>query len=143
MSPFKHVLVPVDFSDPTDPAIDLALSIARPGEAQVTLLHALDITPFVSVAPFMPPLDLEPLLASLEKEMRKVCEKVKARYGRVEGVVVRGNVYSSILDAAKTRGCDLIVIGTHGRRGVAHALLGSVAERVVRLSPIPVLTVRP
>jgi nucleotide-binding universal stress UspA family protein len=143
MGPFKRVLVPIDFTDPTDAAIELALSVARPGEAQVTLLYAFDATPFVSVSPFMPPIDVEPVVASFEKEMRKACEKVKARYGRVEGVVARGNVYTSILETAKTRNCDLIVIGTHGRRGVAHAFLGSVAEKVVRLSPIPVLTVRP
>jgi nucleotide-binding universal stress UspA family protein len=143
MGPFKHVLVPVDFGNPTEHALDLALSIARPGEARITLVHAFDSTPFMNVSPFLPPLDVEPIVAALQKEMRALCDKVKARYGRVEGTVVRGNVFTSILDFAKTHECDLIVIGTHGRRGIAHAFLGSVAEKVVRMSPVPVLTVHP
>src|SRR5580658_7375867 len=143
MNPFQHILVPIDFGDPTEPALDLALSVARASNAQVTLVYAFDVTPFMNVSPFMPPLDTEPVLASMEKEMKCVRDRVALTWSKVDSIVRTGNVHDVILDVAKKNGCDLIVIGTHGRRGVAHALLGSVAEKVVRLAPIPVLTVRP
>jgi len=68
---------------------------------------------------------------------------VRAEGPRTDAVFRQGTPFDVILDVAKSEGCDLIVIGTHGRRGVARVLLGSVAERVVRLSPVPVLTVHP
>jgi nucleotide-binding universal stress UspA family protein len=143
MSPFTHVLVPLDLGDAIEPAIDLALSVARPFDAQVTLLHAFDPTPFTNQIPFAPQIDLEPVVGSLERELAKVCERTRAKWPRVDALLRRGNVHDVILDVAKERRCDLIVLGTHGRRGLSRALLGSVAEKIVRLSPIPVLTVRP
>jgi nucleotide-binding universal stress UspA family protein len=143
MALFKHLLVPVDFGDATEPAIDLALSLARAGDARITLLHAFDVVPFVNASPFVPSIDTAPVLAALERDMKALREKTKAKWPDVEGIVREGNVYDVIVDAARTLGCDLVVIGTHGRKGVSHVLLGSVAEKVVRLSPVPVLTVRP
>jgi len=143
MGPFQHILVPVDFGDATAPAIDLTLMLARAFDAKVTLVHAFDPTPFATSSTFLPAFDMEPVLASLEQAMTSLREKTRAAWPRTEGVVCRGDVYQSILEVAKLRDCDLIVIGTHGRRGAAHFLLGSVAEKIVRVSPIPVLTVRP
>jgi nucleotide-binding universal stress UspA family protein len=143
MNPFVHILVPVDFGIATDPALDVALSLARGSNAQVTLLHAFDLAPFMNMSPFMPSLDTDPVLAALEKNMKALRDKVAATWPKTDALVKTGNVYDLIIDVAKKNGCDLIVIGTHGRRGVSHALLGSVAEKVVRLSPVPVLTVRP
>lgn len=143
MGPFQNILVPVDFGDATEPAIDLSTKLARVFDAQITLIHAFDVTPFMTMSPLVPPLDVEPVLASLEGEMKGLVERTRARWPRVEGLVRRGLVYQTVLDLAKARRCDLIIIGTHGRRGVAHVLLGSVAEKVVRLSTIPVLTVHP
>lgn len=143
MSPFKHILVPVDFGAATTSAVDLALTMARRFESQVTLFYAFDVTPFVSMSPFAPALDVEPILASFEREMKELVQKTCPQWPRLDSYVCRGNPSEAIVAAAGERGCDLIVIGTHGRRGVARAFLGSVAERVVRMSPIPVLTVHP
>jgi nucleotide-binding universal stress UspA family protein len=144
MTPFRHVLVPVDFGVATDAAVDAAVSLARAFGAKVTLFHAFDASPFVAVQPYAPVIDLEPVFASLEKTLAALRDRVAKSSGLpVEGVLVRGDVYAAIVEAAKSHHADLIVIGTHGRRGLAHALLGSVAEKVVRLAPVPVLTVHP
>jgi nucleotide-binding universal stress UspA family protein len=143
MSRFTHILVPVDFGDATQPALDLALSLAETFDARVTLLYAFDVTPFVAPSAFMLPLDVEPVIASFEKELKSLREKTQAKWAKVDAVLRQGNVYETILDTAKVRGCDLIVMGTHGRRGLSHAVIGSVAEKIVRLASVPVLTVRP
>jgi nucleotide-binding universal stress UspA family protein len=67
--------------------------------------------------------------------------KAKARQANIESMLVTGETWRRILDVVKDRGVDLVVMGTHGRRGVSRVLLGSVAEKVVRLSPVPVVTV--
>jgi nucleotide-binding universal stress UspA family protein len=143
MSPFHRILVPIDFGDAMQPAIDLALSVAKEAEAQVTLVHAFDLTSFFAATSMAPPIDVEPVLASLQRELESVAKTTRARWNRVDSVFCTGNVPESILELARRKGCDLLVVGTHGRRGLSHALLGSIAEKIVRLSPIPVLTVRP
>ena len=143
MSPFRHILVPVDFGDATEPAIKLALSIADADDIPITLVHSFDISVFAAASPFAPPVDVEPILAAAERELRMLRERTQARHPRTDAVFRRGPPYDAILEVAQSLGCDLIVVGTHGRRGLSRALLGSVAERVVRLSTIPVLTVHP
>ncbi len=143
MTPFQHILVPVDFGDAMQPGIDLAVSLARTLDARLTLVNTFDITPFAATTPFAPMLDVEPMLATSEAELKKVLANVRAAWPKTDAVFRQGSPYDAILEVAKRHACDLIVIGTHGRRGVARVLLGSVAERIVRLSPIPVLTVHP
>ncbi len=79
--------------------------------------------------------------AKKELEASMTLAKTKANYSNIEPLLASGPPWEQILQVAKERGADLIVMGTHGRRGLSHALLGSVAEKVVRISPIPVLTV--
>jgi nucleotide-binding universal stress UspA family protein len=143
MSPFKHILVPIDFGAATQPAIDLALSLAQTFDAQVTLMYAFDVTAYLSSSPYVPQFDLGPVAQSFDRELKNARDSARKACTRVDYVMANGNPRDAILETAKSRGCDLIVIGTHGRRGVAHVVLGSVAERVVRFSPIPVLTVHP
>jgi nucleotide-binding universal stress UspA family protein len=143
MTPFEHVLVPVDFGDAMQPGIDLAVSLARSLDARITLLFAFDLSPFTTMTPFAPPIDVEPLIVASEKELKGVLAKVRALWPKTEAELRRGAPCDAILEAAKAHACDLVVIGSHGHRGMARALLGSVAEKVVRLAPIPVLTVHP
>jgi nucleotide-binding universal stress UspA family protein len=143
MRSFNHILVPVDFGAATQPGIDLAVGLAQKLGAQLTLVHAFDLTPFTTLAPFAPAIDVEPIIASVERELATALAKVKLVWPRSDSAFRRGAPVDAILDAAKELHCDLIVIGTHGRRGVTRVLLGSVAERVVRLSPVPVLTIHP
>ena len=125
------------------PGIDLAIPVAKKLDARVTLVHAFDVAPFMTLARLAPPIDVEPILASAERELAAVLAKTRAEWPKTDSAFRRGAPEEAILDAAKTLGCDLIVIGTHGRRGLSRVLLGSVAERIVRLSPVPVLTLRP
>jgi nucleotide-binding universal stress UspA family protein len=143
MRPFQHLLVPVDFGEAMQPGIDLAVTLARKLDARITLLFVFDLSPFTAISPFAPPVDVEPLIEGCEKELRSILAKVRAQWPKAEAELRRGPPSDTIVEAAKAFGCDLVVIGTRGRRGVARALLGSVAEKVVRSSPIPVLTVHP
>lgn len=139
---FQRILIPTDFS----PGAERALTLARTQfqGARLKLLHVLDSRAMAvpdlttgGMAPVLPPPDVQ-------RELGRVDESRLARevqdgeeYELLSGDPVRG-----ILQAARAWNADLIVMGTHGRRGLAHFFLGSVAEQVVRESPVPVLTVR-
>jgi nucleotide-binding universal stress UspA family protein len=145
MTAFKHLLVPTDFGEAAAHALDLATALAAPSEAKITLLHACWIPPMayagLDAGGMYWPTDELAKAAKKELEAAMTLAKTKGSYSRIEPLLVSGTPWEQILTAAKERGADLIVMGTNGRRGLAHALLGSVAEKVVRLSPIPVLTV--
>jgi nucleotide-binding universal stress UspA family protein len=143
MTPFQKILVPVDFGEAMQPALDLAIAVARRFDSDLTLVHAFDLAPFTSMTPFEPIIDIEPLVVAAEGELKKVLTKVRASWPKTECELRRGAPYEVILAVARAHASDLIVVGSHGRRGIARVLLGSVAERVVRLSPVPVLTVHP
>jgi nucleotide-binding universal stress UspA family protein len=145
MKPFKHLLVPTDFGEAAGHALDLAIALAAPSEAKITLLHTCWIPPMayagLDSGGMYWPTDELAKAAKKELEAAITLAKTKGSYFRIEPLLVTGTPWEQILNAAKERGADLIVMGTHGRRGLAHAFLGSVAEKVVRLSPVPVLTV--
>jgi nucleotide-binding universal stress UspA family protein len=89
------------------------------------------------------PVDLvTPLADAADEQLAAVLPALRARHPGVEGLVRVGVPWEQILAAAAEVSAELVVVGTHGRRGLAHVVLGSVAERVVQLSPVPVLTVR-
>ncbi len=142
MIPFKHILVPTDFSESAGLALDTAITLAEKFDSKITVLHATWLPPGAYAAYaeglFWP---TEDMVKGAEKALAATMVKVKSRYPQSEGVIVNGESWPTILEVAKERSADLIVMGTHGRRGVARVLLGSVAERIVRLSPIPVLTI--
>ena len=136
------ILVPTDFSACAAAALDYAVELAKRWSAEVLLLHVVpDFAQY-----FAPDLDvaLPTLLESARSQASAELEKARKN---IAGVTVRtelleGPVHERILSAAAAGKVDMIVLGTHGRTGVKHALLGSVAERIVRVSPVPVLTVR-
>ena len=151
MDAFNRILVPVDFSAHSDLALRYATTMAERFGATVEALHVVE-DPFVSgawstgaIAPNVPE-----LLADLVRAARAKLDDMSAAAASkglrltttVLTTVVTGEPADSISDYATTGKFDLIVMGTHGRRGLSHALLGSVAERVVRKAPCPVLTVR-
>lgn len=142
MNAFQHILVPTDFGDASDRALELALDLASKFESKVTLLHATWLPPYYYSAYAeglgWPTNELE---GQANKALDAAVTKAKARYPQVEGTLMAGEPWERILGASKERGADLIVMGTHGRRGLSHVFLGSVAEKIVRLSPIPVMTV--
>lgn len=142
MTGFQHILVPTDFGEASDRALDLAIEIGRRFDATITLLHTTWMPPysFEAYAEGLPWPTRE-LRGEAQKGLDAAVERARSRYPKVTGKLAMGDAWDRILEAAMDHSADLIVMGTRGRRGVAHALLGSITEKVVRLSPTPVLTV--
>lgn len=144
MPSLRRILVPTDFSPCSDAALNTAITLASAFDAAITLLHAYEIPAYsYPGAAFLPVVDIT---KSIEKAAQTALvtklNEVIPRWPRAEGLLRCGSPPREILDATKSLDVDLIVMGTHGRRGVERVLLGSVAARVVRTSPVPVLTVR-
>ena len=143
----NHILVPTDFSSTSDAALDYARALAARFGASLHLLHVIQ-DPFLSG-----PLVAEAYVTETPGVRTTIMDDAKARLAHrltardrdtfaAHAEVVFGRDAETIVDYAADRGVDLIVMGTHGRTGMAHLLLGSVAERVVRTAHCPVLTVR-
>ena len=140
---FSKILCPIDFERDSMDALELACALAKQNSATISLLTVIG-EPIVP-NPELPPLPIVPN-TEFEADMRRRLETLARdrRSGvQFEIFVASGNAAPEILNLAAERKIDLIVMGTHGRRGVKHFLLGSVAERVVRESPVPVLTIHP
>jgi nucleotide-binding universal stress UspA family protein len=142
MTTFNNILVPTDFGEPADRALDFAITLAAKFESKLTLLHASWLPPS-SYAAYAEGLywPTDEMAKGAKKELEAALSKATNRYPKTEGIVVTGEPWLTILEVAKLCGADLIVMGTHGRRGLSRVLVGSVTEKVVRLSPIPVLTI--
>lgn len=144
MTTITRILVPTDFSEPADEAFQYGLNLAKALGAAVSLVHVFDDpferTLFSEQYIPMPPELREEVLATIQQ---RLADRV-ARTGRpdVTSAILTGPTAQAIIDCAREQKADLIVMGTHGRHGVAHLLMGSVAERVVRTASCPVLTVR-
>ena len=142
MQPFRRLLVPHDLSAHADDALEVASQLAGP-DGEILVLHV--VVPFVPIATPTAVAIQVPVTEMKEDATRYLKQVVAERLGsrRVPAQikVVVDDPYRAILDHA--RGCDAIVMSTRGRTGFAHLVIGSVAEKVVRHSPVPVLTVRP
>jgi nucleotide-binding universal stress UspA family protein len=143
------ILVPHDFSGGAARAQALAGSLATTFGARVVLLHVTPLPPGMLPSTLIQPNDAVTQVTVSEFTTRAAVERLEvwARTLRDAGVPVEvhallGGIAETILDEAKRHGADVIVMGTHGRRGLAHLLLGSVAEKVVRQATVPVVTVR-
>ena len=144
----KRILVPIDFSSHSLKALDYATELAKPLAAELVAVFVLEPVYYA-----MPDLIgagvgavggvIEEQRAIARKELDKLQQRL-ARRGRTLRTLVRsGAAHQGIVEAAKAVKADLIVMATHGRTGLTHALMGSVAERVVRTAACPVLTVGP
>ena len=145
MSDVTRILCPVDFSGTSEHALDFALHLAAALHAyvQVAYVFALGKAGIVDDV-----LQLEPdLVLRLQEQLRHRLEEMLARHlnpgVEMESVIIQGEPPREIGRAAVELGADLIVMGTHGRSGLEHVLLGSVAEKVVRTAAVPVITVPP
>lgn len=145
MKPFQNILVAVDFSVHSAPAIEAAVDLSRRYDGLMTLVHVYD--PVAYALPdgymlFTPP-QFERLITALEQQL-EVARKTAVELGgpRVDTRLLQGSPASEITDYAARNAIDLIVMGTHGRGVLKHLLLGSVAERVVRTAPCPVMTLK-
>lgn len=146
MITLKKVLVPTDFSEPSSLALRYAVAFAEAFDAKIYLLHTVE-DPFSypwAAEAYVNPEDIVTRLRSeAEAELRKLLTDEQRQRFAVEHEVRVGRPFVTIVEYAKELDIDLIVMGTHGRGAIAHLLIGSVAENVVRRSPCPVLTVRP
>jgi len=147
MTRFTRILVPTDFSAPSDAALATAKEMAERFGASIHLLHVLE-DPYstsayaTEVYGYLPPGLKESWQRDGEKRLLALLPPdERTRFGGTTQVIF-GSPTKAIVEYAEANGMDLIVMGTHGRSGVAHLLLGSVAERVVRTARCPVLTVR-
>ena len=147
MIALKKVLVASDFSEPSDAALAYGRELARSFGAQLVVLHVVEnlLTHVVGGDGFV--LTDPDVQAAVEAEGKKRVDGLISDEDRLvlraQGVIVTSNAPAfAIVDYAKSSAINLIVIGTHGRGAMAHLLMGSVAERVVRIAPCPVLTVR-
>lgn len=142
MTPFKNILVPIDYSEPADAALRIAAHLARTAGGSLRVVHAL--TPVYAIAE-LPILPVDGQW--IDEERRRLEQHVRQQlepHGEIPAFtaeVILDTPFLGIVRVAAELNVDLIVMGTHGRAGLKHLVLGSVAERVVRFAPCPVLTV--
>jgi len=143
---FSRILVPTDFSPPSDAALEYARILAAKFGSPLQILHVIDDP--TSASEFVPDgfapstEDIRTgLLAQAHTRLERLMNRVDCSRYHAHAQAVLGLPAQSIVDYARATGTGLIVMGTHGRTGLAHLLMGSVAEQVVRTAPCPVLTV--
>lgn len=145
MPQIRRILHPTDFSDRAETAWEYAKTLAAKFGAELDLIHVMQepiaVLPEASIAVAAPAANLPELIEAAEEGLRRF---VAVEPGRIaQRAVMHGATADEVVRFARERETDMIVIGTHGRTGLAHVLLGSVAEKIVRRAPCAVLTVRP
>ncbi|MEO7095508.1 MAG: universal stress protein [Polyangiales bacterium] len=140
----QTILVPVDFGETAAHALDSALDLAKALRAKVHVLHVymIPVYGFPDGAFLTGPDIAVRIEEAAQKGLNELVARVADRGVTVEHSIRQGSAHEEIVAAAKDLPAQLVVMGTHGRGMIAHALLGSVTERVVRTSPVPVLTIR-
>ena len=145
MKVFRRILMATDFSEASAPALELAVNLAKSGGARLLAAHVYD-------EPRLPELSFahvrlygefeSKVKADAARVLAEVAGRARAQGVETEELLLRGFADEAIVHAAREQRADLIVMGTHGRRGAGRFFLGSVAARVVASAPCPVLTVR-
>lgn len=145
MLSIRRILFPTDFSEPAEHAWPYALTFAQEFGAEVHMVHVIAPLPRVTEA-YAVNLDPERMTQSMTAEANAFMDR-QVEAAKSSGLIFRREVrvgvdFREIIDYAVKHDIDLIVMATHGRTGLAHVLLGSVAEKVVRKAPCPVLTIK-
>lgn len=145
MKPFDKILTAVDFSESSDFAFEYALTLARQFQSELIILHVIN-EPVDLRGFYVPHISFEQLEKEIEegagKMMEKFCQTRMGDFSNYTTEIVTGIPYEEITRKAADVAASLIVLGTHGRTGLDHIIFGSTAERVVRSSSCPVLTIR-
>jgi nucleotide-binding universal stress UspA family protein len=143
MPTLKKILAPIDFTDTSNHALDYAVDLAAVLGATVTVVHVYEppVYSFADAVLVAPP----ELAAKISDKAQQLLDAAVNRHRKqcptISGALVHGAAWEEIGRLAAEQNFDLIVMGTHGRRGLPRAILGSVAEKVLRTSTVPVLTV--
>jgi nucleotide-binding universal stress UspA family protein len=144
---YRRILVPVDGSETAERGLQEALGLAKLCGASLVLLHVVEYYPMMME--MATSTTWEQVSSDLREHGRRVLERAHdaataaglASESHLEDAAA-ARVCDVIVDQAREHRCDLVVMGTHGRRGVQHAIIGSDAERVIRMSPVPLLLVK-
>ena len=146
MTRIRRILCASDFSKTSGKALIFAIDLAKANRARLTIVHA-----HVPIVPLVPEQYLEASTWDrvdtetrrwAERQVEKLVEKARKRGVRASAMMVTGDPAQQIVRMARAKRADLIVVGTHGRRGFSKFFLGSVAERIIATAPCPVMTVR-
>ena len=142
----RKILAPTDFSEHANHALGYAHTFAKRWDAELHLLNVIEPAVFPTEAGLTPigTMQLsEEMEGAASQNLKKIAHSEQIADLHVETAVGHGRASSAIIEYAESHNIDLIIISTHGRRGLEHLIFGSTAERVVREAPCPVLTVRP
>lgn len=139
---FKHLLVPTDFGEAAGRALDIAIDMALKWDSALTLVHTYEIPGYAYPGAMSVAVDLlTPVRNAAQARLDKELAELRTRVPRANAMLCVGVPWQEIERAIRETHADLVVMGTHGRHGLDRVLIGSVAEKVVRQSPVPVLTV--
>jgi nucleotide-binding universal stress UspA family protein len=143
----RRILHPSDFSRASGAAFKKAVEMAKAAHAELMVVHVVSpVLPMAAGDGYVSPKMFEEIIASTrawaQKQLDKLLAKAKQADVRAKGFVLEGSAHEQIARFARSKHADLLVMGTHGRSGLAKLFLGSVAGRVVAAAPCPVLTVR-
>jgi nucleotide-binding universal stress UspA family protein len=139
----KRILVATDFSDVSEAALDYAIDLAKALGAKVTVAHLYELPVYgFPSGELIPTAQMATtIMTGAQTGLAAMCESRAGRGVELTQVVREGVAWEEVPRIAKEVGAELVVIGTHGRKGLAHALLGSVAEKIIRTATLPVLTI--
>ncbi|MBZ0108571.1 MAG: universal stress protein [Candidatus Scalindua rubra] len=139
----KKILCPIDYSEYSKEALKYAVSLAIKDKAKLYLLHVIDLRAFEDNFNVIRPTQITNEIIKHHKSrlLDFIPEKIRNEL-KVEVLVVQGIPFAGIIEISKKKKIDMIVMGSHGRTGITHILLGSVAEKVTRKAPCPVLIVK-
>ena len=145
MIEIKKILIPTDFSEYSQFALKYAVALAESFKAKLYVMHVCEHS-IMGAGPEAYHFSVPEFMAEVEKNEKETLEQIARELGskgiNVEPVFVTGRAYIDIVEKAKQLDVDLITLATHGRKGFGHFVFGSTAEKVVRLAPCPVLTVK-
>lgn len=138
----KKLLVPTDFSSESEKSLDFAVMMAKKFGSKIYLFHAIEPFPYTTTDAFMIVDNSEALRSIAENLIKNSAALLRKKGVSVTSSLSLGSPAGEIVMKAEREKVDMIIMGTHGRKGVEHILLGSVAEKVLRLANCPVLTIR-
>ena len=146
MVEIKKILYPCDFTENSTKLLPYVLSVSEKYDGMIYLLHVVeDLLKWGGF--YIPHLPLKgyqkEALEYAEKRMEKICREQLQNCPNFQRMILSGDPDAEILKTIESEGIDLVIMGTHGRKGLEHTILGSVAENVVRKSPVPVLVINP
>ena len=146
MIEIKKVLFPVDLTENSSKILPYVLSVSVKYDSMIYLLHVVqDLNKWGTIYVPHPSMDIfqKEAIEGAQKALDKVCEEQLESCPNFQKILVSGDPAAEILRTVDSEGIDLVIMGTHGRKGLEHTIFGSVAENVVKKSPAPVLVVNP